>query len=161
MYPNIKEGLSRILGKEVDVIENKGSNWAILEDVSKIRDVAKWIKSVPGRCMTIAPLMRGEEKELVYSFDFYEGPIFNLKVKLKEDGIDSINDILKSAFFTEMELSETWEVPFKNLPEMRWGRWIVDDGIEKGILYAGLSETMSPETETKMWEKIRKNIKES
>ncbi|WP_394219867.1 hypothetical protein [Thermoanaerobacter kivui] len=160
LYPNLKEALLKIVGKDVEVFESKGSYWAVLEDVTKLREIAKWIKAIPGRCVTISPLMRDEIKELIYIFDFYEGPTFNLKVRFKNgEEIDSISDILKSAYFTELELAETWAVPYRNLPQIRWGRWILEDTIEKGVLYAGLSETLSPETETKMWQKIRENIK--
>lgn len=156
MYPDLSKEMSRILGKECNVYEERGNFWFELDDNSKIKDIAAFIAGYPGRCMTISPTYdENKSMELVYHFDFYEGPVFCVLVKTPEKKMESITSILRSAHWPERELTETWEMTFENLDSIRWERFLITQGVEKGVVYASLSETMNTNASDILWERIK------
>ena len=156
MYPDLKKELSRVMGKEVEIVEDRDNLWFELDDNSKIKDIAAYIASVPGRCVTISPTYdENKSMELIYHFDFYDGPIFCVQVRVPEKKIESITSILRSAHWPERELTETWEMTFENLESIRWERFLVTQGVEKGVVYASLSEAMNTNASDILWERIK------
>jgi len=156
MYPDLAKEMSRIMGKECEVVEHRDNLWFELDDNSKIKDIAAFIASYPGRCMTISPTYdENKSMELVYHFDFYEGPIFCVQVKVPDKKMESITSILRSAHWPERELTETWEMTFENLGSIRWDRFLITQGVEKGVVYASLSETMNTNASDILWERIK------
>lgn len=157
MYPDLKKEISRIMGHECEIIENKNGNfWYHLEDNAKMKDIAAFIASYPGRCMTISPTYdENKSMEIVYHFDFYEGTMFCVEVKVPEKKMESITPILRSANWPERELTETWEMTFEGLESIRWERFLITQGVEKGVVYASLSETLNTNASDILWDRIK------
>ncbi|MGM9571409.1 MAG: NADH-quinone oxidoreductase subunit C [bacterium] len=159
MYPDLQKEMSRILGKECEITVNaQGNSWLMLDDNSKIKEIATFVANYPGKCLTISPTYKEDKSmELVYHFDFFEGGVFCVQVAVPDKKIESITSILRSAHWPERELTETWEMTFEGLFDVRWNRFILADPAPKGVVYASLSETMNTNASDILWERIKAN----
>lgn len=128
--------------------------WCRLHKASFIQDLARLMKKIDGRLITVTASKLNEElKEIIYHFDI-AGDVCNVVININDNKVDSITPILKTADWTERELQELYDIEVINHPNPK--RLFLDESIDEGIMnqYIPLSEAMNGSSSQTLWEKV-------
>lgn len=112
-----------------------------LECSNDIVNIAKLVRKLNGRCITIDAYKEKDKYILYYCFDI-KNVLINIEVLLKNKTINTISSVLKSTIRFEQELSQLYSIAF--LGHLNMKEVFLNKTVSKEILneYVPLSEIL-------------------